>query len=176
MLQDRGAGETQQERGRETALRCAREPVTREHALDRLPDAMAALARRALVALLVPLHEGEEVGAPPEEAEDAEHDLLEHGVGRCVGVGRTLDLRREALEARFERTPVEVVLGRKIEIDRALADARARGHLADVHLMEIPLREHGRGRGENPITFDLLSSCVRHRELTGQFSLADRRE
>jgi len=164
VLQDGGARETEQEGRGEAPQRPACQAVAHEHALDRLPHALPALARRALVALLVALHERQEVRPPPEEAEDAEHHLLEHGVGRRVGRGRPLDLARKPLETRLERTAMEVVLGRKIEIDRALADARARGHLAHVHLVKVPLREHGSGRGEYPVAFHLLSAGVVHGE------------
>src|SRR5439155_480888 len=91
VLQDGGARETEQEGRGEAPQRPACQAVAHEHALDRLPHALPALARRALVALLVALHERQEVRPPPEEAEEAEHHLLEHGVGRRVGRGRPLD-------------------------------------------------------------------------------------
>src|SRR5439155_884708 len=77
-------------------------------------DAPPALARRARVALLVTHDQSKEVRPAPEEAQDRDHDLPQHRLGRRVRLGGPLDLARHPLEARLEGHAVEAVLGGKI--------------------------------------------------------------
>jgi hypothetical protein len=147
VLDDRRAREAEEERGRQVSrVPRAAEAMTREHLLHRAEHALPPVARATPVALLVALDQRQEVLAAPEEAQENGDDLPEHLARRRVGRGRTLDLGRDALQARLERAAMEVVLRREVEIHRPLADTRARRDLAHQDLVEVALREDRGGR------------------------------
>ena len=169
MLEDGSARETEQEGGRQVAAPVAADPVMGQHALDGPHDAPPALARRARVALLVAHDQRQEVRPAPEEAQDRDHDLAQHHLGRRVRLGGALDLARHPLEARLEGHSVEAVLGRKVEVDGALPHPGARRHLAHQHAVKVALREHRGGCRQNALPLVVVTQEGGPPELTGQF-------
>src|SRR5438445_106133 len=144
------------------------DPVVGQHALDGPHDALPALARRARVALLVAHDQRQEVRPAPEEAQDREHDLAQHRLGRRGRLGGALDLARDPLEARLEGHAVEAVFGRKVEVDGPLPHPGARRHLAHQHPVKVALREHRSGRRPDAPPFVVVTQ-EESPELTGQF-------
>src|SRR5438132_275416 len=136
----------------------AAEVAGRHRSLERFPDharespAVAEpLACLAGHLVLASMDQREEEPSIPEEGERAVHDAVDLLRRRLLRPDRGLELDAQALDAVEHDREVQLLLARKVAVQRALAHPARLDHVVHLDLMVVAPREDRFRRAQDPV-------------------------